>query len=282
MPELSHTKAVQLAPGLRRITAPNPGVMTGAGTNTYLLGQREVAVLDPGPDMPEHVHAILAAIEEGGGELARVFATHTHVDHSPATASLLRHRKVEVIGALATDNMFQDAHFAPDIQCQHDQVFASDEYSLRAVATPGHVSNHFCFLEQGSGYLMTGDHIMNGSTVVIVPPSGDMAAYIGSLRLLLDYPMSYLAPGHGDIMDNPAGVVKWLVEHRLERERKVLEVLRQHGQGSVDDLVLGVYDDVPVDIHPVAKLSLLAHLIKLEQEQRARRDDQHWVFISEQ
>ena len=281
MPELIHGKAVQLAPGLRRITAPNPGVMTGAGTNTYLLGQRDVAVVDPGPDMPEHVNAILAAIEAGGGRLARIFATHTHIDHSPATAGLLRHHQVEVVAALPTDNMFQDASFVADTQCRHDQVFATDEYSLRALATPGHVSNHFCFLEQGSGCLMTGDHIMNGSTVVIVPPSGDMAAYINSLKLLLDYPLSHLAPGHGDIMENPAAIVEWLVEHRLERERKVVDALRRHGEASVDELVLGVYDDVPVEIHPVAKLSLLAHLIKLEQEQRARRSEQRWVFLTE-
>jgi glyoxylase-like metal-dependent hydrolase (beta-lactamase superfamily II) len=253
--------------------------MTGAGTNTYLLGERDVAVIDPGPDMPEHVDAILAAIEQGGGRLARIFATHTHMDHSPATASLLRHRKVEVIGALASDRMFQDAGFCPDIECCHDQVFAGPEYSLRAIATPGHVSNHFCFLEQASGYLMTGDHIMNGSTVVIIPPSGDMAAYINSLKILLDYPLTHLAPGHGDTMDDPKAVVQWLVTHRLQREAKVLTVLRAHGEASVDELVLDVYDDVPVAVHPVAKLSLLAHLIKLEREQRAAHRDKRWSAL---
>lgn len=279
MPELIHGKAVQIAPGIRRVTCPNPGVMTGAGTNTYLLGQRQVAVVDPGPGMPLHVRSILAAIEEGGGELARIFATHTHVDHSPATSGLLKHRKVEVIGALATDNMFQDKHFRPDIECGHDQVFDTDEYSLRALATPGHVSNHFCFLEQNSGLLMTGDHIMNGSTVVIVPPSGDMAAYIQSLKLLLDYPLSHLAPGHGDIMEQPAAVVQWLVDHRLEREARVMAVLQRHMRAAVDELLVEVYDDVPVDIHPVARLSLMAHLIKLEQEHRARREGDIWFFL---
>ncbi len=276
MPDVVHAKAVQLAPGLRRVTAANPGVMTGAGTNTYLLGEQDVAVVDPGPDMPQHVDAILGAIEQGGGRLARIFATHTHMDHSPATASLLQHRKVEVVGALASDHMFQDGNFAPDIECGHDQVFDAAEYSLRAIATPGHVSNHFCFLEQNSGFLMTGDHIMNGSTVVIIPPSGDMAAYINSLKILLDYPLTHLAPGHGDIMENPAAVVQWLVDHRLQREAKVLEVLQTQGEGSVDELVLDVYNDVPVDVHPVAKLSLLAHLIKLEQEGRAQQLHKRW------
>lgn len=279
MPELTHGKAVRLAPGVRRVTAPNPGVMTGAGTNTYLLGERDVAVVDPGPDIPEHVRAILAAIEEGGGELSRIFATHTHVDHSPATASLLQHRKVEVVGMLAGDHMFQDEHFRPDTECQHNQLFETAEYSLRALATPGHVSNHFCYLEENAGILMTGDHIMNGSTVVIVPPSGDMAAYIASLKLLLDYPMTHLAPGHGDLMENPAAVVQWLVDHRLERERKVVRVLQQHMRASIDQLVTEVYDDVPTDVHPVARLSLHAHLIKLEQEQRARREQEQWCFL---
>ena len=279
MPELVHGKAVAVAPGVRRVTAANPGVMTGAGTNTYLLGEREVAVVDPGPDMPLHVRSILAAIEEGGGELARIFATHTHIDHSPATASLLQHRKVEVVGALAGDNMFQDEHFAPDVECVHNQLFETDEYRLRCVATPGHVSNHFCFLEENSGLMMTGDHIMNGSTVVIVPPSGDMAAYIQSLQLLLDYSMTHLAPGHGDLMENPAGVVQWLVEHRLGRETKVVGVLKQHMRASIEELLPEVYDDVPEDVHPVARLSLMAHLIKLEQEQRARREGDLWIFL---
>ncbi len=279
MPDVVHAKPVQLAPGLRRVTAANPGVMTGAGTNTYLLGEQDVAVVDPGPDMPQHVDAILAAIEQGGGRLARIFATHTHMDHSPATASLLQHRKVEVIGALASDHMFQDGSFAPDIECQHDQLFDAAEYSLRAIATPGHVSNHFCFLEQNSGFLMTGDHIMNGSTVVIIPPSGDMAAYIHSLKILLDYSLTHLAPGHGDIMENPAAVVQWLVDHRLQREARVFEVLRAQGEGSVDELVHDVYNDVPVNVHPVAKLSLLAHLIKLEQEGRAHQLNKRWRSV---
>lgn len=279
MPELVHGKAVTLAPGVRRVTAPNPGIMTGAGTNTYLLGEREVAVVDPGPDMTQHVRSIIAAIEEEGGQLTRIFATHTHVDHSPATTSLLKHRKVEVIGALAGDNMFQDDQFSPDIQCAHNQLFETDEYSLRCVATPGHVSNHFCFLEQNSGLMMTGDHIMNGSTVVIVPPSGDMAAYIQSLRLLLEYPMNHLAPGHGDLMENPRGAVEWLVDHRLGREAKVMEVLQRHMRASIDELLPEAYDDVPEEVHPVARLSLMAHLIKLEQEQRALREEDTWLFI---
>lgn len=279
MPELIHGKAVDIAPGIRRVTAPNPGVMTDAGTNTFLFGYRDVAVVDPGPDIPEHVEAILKAVEAGGGKIKRIFATHTHIDHSPATESLLEHCDAEVIGALAPDQMFQDETFKPDIECVDEQLFETDEYSLQAIHTPGHVSNHFCFLETRAGLLLTGDHIMNGSTVVIVPPSGDMGAYIASLQKLLDYPIRHLGPAHGDIMDNPKAVVEWLVQHRLGREKKVVDGLTNHGPGDLDQLVKVIYDDVDPDIHAIAKLSLLAHLIKLEQDGRARSDDEIWQLL---
>jgi glyoxylase-like metal-dependent hydrolase (beta-lactamase superfamily II) len=278
MAEPGSESVAQIGPGLRRITAPNPGVMTGAGTNTYLLGEAEVAVVDPGPDIPQHVMAILSAIAEKGGKLKRIFATHTHMDHSPATRSLLRHADAEVIGALASDGLFQDEHFRPDVSCRHDQLFETAEYRLRAIATPGHVDNHFCFLHENSGSLMTGDHIMNGSTVVIIPPSGDMSAYLDSLRRLLDYPLQQLAPGHGDVMGEPFAVVQGLLDHRLMREAKVVKVLEQKKQGTVDELVVDVYDDVDPSLHPIAKLSLSAHLIKLEQDGRARRHERGWVW----
>jgi glyoxylase-like metal-dependent hydrolase (beta-lactamase superfamily II) len=281
MPDLIHGKAVSLAPQLRRLTAPNPGMMTGAGTNTYLLGERDVAIVDPGPDIAEHVTAILDAIAERGGRLARIFVTHTHVDHSPACKGLLERvdGDVEVIGALATDNMFQDAHFAPDIKCQHEQWFDTAEYRLRAIATPGHVENHFCFLHEASGTVMTGDHIMNGSTVVIVPPSGDMAAYIASLQCLLNYPVEQLAPGHGDVMANPREVIQGLVDHRLGREAKVVSVLQTRRQGALDELVMQVYDDVDPSLHPIAQFSLLAHLIKLQHDGRASQQDEVWHWV---
>lgn len=276
MPELVHGHAVDIAPGIRRITAPNPGVMTDAGTNTYLLGIENVAVVDPGPDIAEHVEAIVAAVASRGGTIRQIFATHTHIDHSPATRGLLAHCDAEVIGALATDQMFQDETFKPDIECFDGQCFETSEYRLQAIHTPGHVSNHYCFLETNAGLLFTGDHIMTGSTVVIVPPSGDMAAYIGSLQKLLDYPIKQLGPAHGDVMENPAAVIEWLVEHRLGRERKVVQGLGSHGPGDLDQLVAVIYDDVDPSIHAIAKLSLLAHLLKLEHEGRAACQDEIW------
>ena len=181
---------VRLNSRVRRVTAPNPGVMTGPGTNTYLLGTEDVAVLDPGPLIDSHVEAILAAAE---GKIRWIVATHTHPDHSPAWLPLQEATGAEVIGARPWDDMFQDDTFAPDVEVFHDYRLETDEFRLQGLHTPGHVGNHYCFFLEEEGMLFTGDHIMQGSTVVIVPPSGDMKAYIESLKLLLDYPLKSLA-----------------------------------------------------------------------------------------
>jgi glyoxylase-like metal-dependent hydrolase (beta-lactamase superfamily II) len=268
---------VTLNARVRRITAPNPGVMTGPGTNTYLLGHEEVAVLDPGPLIDSHVEAILAAAQ---GNIRWIVTTHTHPDHSPAWLPLKEATGAEVIGAKPWDDMFQDDTFAPDVEVFHDYVLDTDGFRLEAVHTPGHVGNHYCYLLEEEGMLFTGDHIMQGSTVVIVPPSGDMKAYIESLKLLLEYPLKSMAPGHGKIIDDPEGAVSWLVDHRLKREQKVVNGLETITEGSVDELVTVVYDDVDKSLHQMAKLSLTAHLIKLEQEGRADRDEQErWRLL---
>ncbi len=268
---------VRLNSRVRRVTAPNPGVMTGPGTNTYLLGTEDVAVLDPGPLIDSHVEAILAAAE---GKIRWIVATHTHPDHSPAWLPLQEATGAEVIGARPWDDMFQDDTFAPDVEVFHDYLLETDEFRLQGLHTPGHVGNHYCFFLEEEGMLFTGDHIMQGSTVVIVPPSGDMKAYIESLKLLLDYPLKSLAPGHGEVIDDPEAEVNWLVDHRLKREQKVVDGLEQITAGTVDDLVLVVYDDVDTSIHHMAKLSLTAHLIKLAQEGRAANDEQErWRLL---
>ena len=275
--EFAHGVTVRLSDRVRRITAPNPGVMTGPGTNTYLLGNDAVAVLDPGPLIDSHVEAIL---EAGDGRIQWIVATHTHPDHSPAWLPLKEATGAEVIGALPWDDMFQDDTFAPDVEVRHDHLLETPEFRLRAVHTPGHVGNHYCFLLEEEGMLFTGDHIMQGSTVVIVPPSGDMKLYIESLELLRDYPLQSLAPAHGKVMEDPGEVVNWLVGHRLNREKKVVAGLKQLGTADTDALVKVVYDDVDESIHHMAKLSLTAHLIKLEQERRAGRNvDDEWTSL---
>jgi glyoxylase-like metal-dependent hydrolase (beta-lactamase superfamily II) len=275
---LDHGVPFRLNSRVRRLVAPNPGVMTGAGTNTYLLGDAEVAVLDPGPAIPEHIDAIL---ETAGDRIRWIVCTHTHPDHSPAWQAVARATGAEVIGALPADDMFQDDTFRPTREVKHDDVLSTGEFTLRAVHTPGHVSNHFCFLLEEERMLFAGDHIMNGSTVVIVPPSGDMKAYIESLQLLLRYPLKLIAPGHGEVMEDSRSVVEWLVNHRLKREKKVIAGLRKTGRTDLDSLVKVVYDDVDTGLHKMAKLSLSAHLIKLRRENRALNHptDDTWEML---
>ena len=275
---LDHGIRFRLNGRVRRLVAPNPGPMTGPGTNTYLLGTEEIAVLDPGPAIPEHIDAIL---EAGGDRIRWIVCTHTHPDHSPAWQAVAAASGARVIGALPADDRFQDDTFMPDQPLQHDDVLRTAEFTLRAVHTPGHVSNHFCFLLEEEKMLFAGDHIMNGSTVVIVPPGGDMKDYIESLQLLLDYPIEFIAPGHGEVMEDSEAVVTWLVNHRLKRERKVIDGLDQLGRITVEGLVQTVYDDVAISLHPMAMLSLTAHLIKLREEGRAvEHTDDTWELVA--
>ncbi|QIB67681.1 MBL fold metallo-hydrolase [Kineobactrum salinum] len=241
--------------------------MTGPGTNTYLLGSEAVAVLDPGPAIPAHIDAILAA---GAGNIRWIVCTHTHPDHSPAWLALAEATGAEVIGALPANDRFQDDTFQPTVELEDQWLLQAPEFSLRAIHTPGHVSNHYCFLLEQEGMLFAGDHIMNGSTVVIVPPGGDMKAYIDSLQRLLDYPLQSIAPGHGELIPEPREVVAALVAHRLKREHKTAAALARLGPATLESLVQDVYDDVDSSRHEWAKLSLSAHLIKLQQEGRAR------------
>lgn len=275
---LEHGIPYALNDRVRRLVAPNPGMMTGPGTNTYLLGKEAIAVLDPGPAIAEHIEAILKA---GDGRIRWIICTHTHPDHSPAWQAVAEATGAEVLGALPADDRFQDDTFQPTQELQHNDLLETPDFRLRAVHTPGHVSNHFCFFLEQEGMLFAGDHIMKDSTVVIVPPGGDMKAYVESLQLLLDYPLQSIAPGHGDLILEPRAEVAHLVEHRMARERKVLAGLQQLGCVDTDALVKVVYDDVDSSRHEWAKLSLAAHLIKLLQEGRVRRDgDQRWELLT--
>ncbi|MBP8925593.1 MAG: MBL fold metallo-hydrolase [Pseudomonadales bacterium] len=263
----------ELSPRVRRIIAPNPSVMTGPGTNTYLLGREQIAVIDPGPADAAHLDAIIAA---GDGRIRWIVVTHTHEDHSPAAAPLARATGAELWGAAAPEDFYQDHSFVPDVPLAENMRLETAEFALRAIHTPGHVSNHYCLLLEEEGMLFTGDHIMNGSTVVIIPPSGDMKDYLDSLEKLKAYPLRQLAPGHGELMPEPVAAVDALITHRLKREAKVLASLATRGGGTLDELLPLAYDDVPVALHPMAKYSLWAHLLKLERESRAHCRDERW------
>ena len=269
----AHGEVRQLSSRVRRIVAPNPGPMTGPGTNTYIVGHEDLVVVDPGPAEPTHIEAILACV---GDKLRFIACTHTHPDHSPAAALLAQATGAELVGRVTEDDQHQDLTFRPARQIEDDDRISGTDWTLRAIRTPGHVDNHVCFLLEEEGMVFAGDHIMNGSTVVIVPPGGDMADYIASLKRLLEYEVSVVAPGHGELIDDCRGEVEKLVRHRLMREAKLAAALTQQAQ-SLDELVVTVYDDVPEVMHQWAKLSLLAHLIKLEGESRTIRSAREGV-----
>jgi glyoxylase-like metal-dependent hydrolase (beta-lactamase superfamily II) len=260
----------EIAPGVRRLVARNPGFMTGPGTNTYLVGTQRCAVIDPGPHDPVHIERIL---EAAGGRVSSILATHTHPDHSPAVAALAQSTGAEVLGRGAPVHGRQDATFAPTRALNDGDVVRVDDLALRAIHTPGHASNHLCYLLEGAGMLFSGDHVMQGSTVVIGPPDGDMKVYLQSLARLQREPVTRIAPGHGTLIEDAQSEVARLIAHRLQREAKVVERVRRAGRATIDVLVASVYDDVDPRLHPVAKGSLLAHLLKLEADGRAARDD---------
>jgi len=253
-----------------RIIAPNAGMMTGPGTNTYLVGDDELAVIDPGPDVAAHVDAIVAA---GDGRIRWIFCTHTHRDHSPAAAALRARTGARVVGMPAPSGMRQDDGFRPDVVAREGDTYGIGTLALRALHTPGHASNHVCYLLDATRMLFTGDHVMQGSTVIIDPPDGDMRAYLASLEALLAVDAAILAPGHGYLIGKPAEEIRRLLAHRAQREAKVVQALRAAPNATVEELVPLAYDDVPAQRHRAAARSLLAHLVKLEQEGAVVRDD---------
>jgi len=249
-----------------RLTAPNPGMMTGPGTNSYLVGTTELAVVDPGPDDAGHVDALAGA---GAGRIRWIVVTHTHPDHSPAAAALAARTGAEVLGFGARDG------FEPDRAVSEGFALAGPGWTLRALHTPGHASNHLCWLLTEEQMLFSGDHVMGGSTVVIAPPDGDMAVYLDSLRrlLVLDPSISTIAPGHGSLIVDPADTVEGVIAHRLQRQAAIAGALGRAGRATVDELLPSVYADVRSELLPVARMSLWAHLRKLAGEGRAASAD---------
>jgi glyoxylase-like metal-dependent hydrolase (beta-lactamase superfamily II) len=258
-----------LVPGLHRLTAPNPGLMTGPGTNTYLIGAGALAVVDPGPDDATHRAAILVAAE-GRGRIEVILVTHTHVDHAPGAAELAEATGARVVGYGPAEL------FEPDERADDGwELTLAGGPTLRAVHTPGHASDHLCWLLPAQGILLTGDHVMHGSTVVIRPPDGDLPAYLASLARVRDAqpPITVLAPGHGRLMGHVSEVVDALIAHRLARHERVADALARLGRGTVDDLLPEVYADVTERQLPVARFSLWAHLRALAAEGRAEAVD---------
>lgn len=266
-PALIPDVPISIAKLVRRILCDNPGAMTGPGTNTYLVGIDEVAVIDPGPADDAHLDAIAAA---AGDRIRWILCTHTHADHSPGAAGLKERTGAEVLAFADVDDLVCDRHLADG------DTVEGTEFTLRAIHTPGHASNHLCFLLERDRMLFAGDHVMDGSTVVINPPDGDMAAYLASIERLRAWTPSLrsIAPAHGHLIGDPAAKLDEYLTHRLAREQQVVDGLAAAGGPiGTQGLVEAIYTDVPEFLHPMARRSVWAHLRKLDHDGRATSPD---------
>jgi len=244
-----------ISPMVRRIVAPNPGMMTGPGTNTYLVGIDEVAVIDPGPDDDAHLEAIVGC---GGDRIRWILCTHTHPDHWPLVPRLAERTGARTLAFTERDGLEVDEEIGDGY------VVEGSEFRLAALHTPGHASNHLCYLLEADRMLFSGDHIMNGSTVVIGPPDGDMATYLQQLERLRSMRLRSIAPGHGLVIEDPLAKIDEYLTHRAEREQQVLAELRSRADGAtVEELEAACYPDIKDDLHPVAQKTVWAHLRKL-------------------
>ena len=275
-------KAEKLEKLVRRVLAPNPSPFTYTGTQTYLVGDgNEIAVIDPGPDDPAHLDALYDAI--GDAKVVAICCTHTHRDHSPAAAPLRERTGAPVIGCaplvLDTEGPRQDAPFdasyAPDRVLEDGQSISGMGWTLTAVATPGHTSNHLCFALEETGALFTGDHVMGWSTSVVIPPDGDMAAYLQSLQLLHDRQDRIYYPAHGPAVEKPRQLVRGMIGHRRQRERQILRRLEQ-GPQEIPAMVPQMYKGTDPRLYPAAGMSVLAHLIDLERRGMVGQSNGLW------
>ncbi|MCB1368067.1 MAG: MBL fold metallo-hydrolase [Rhodobacteraceae bacterium] len=280
----------ELAPGLRRLVAPNASAMTFRGTNTYLLGEAEIAVIDPGPDDPAHYDAILRTVGRAG-RISHVLVTHSHVDHSPLAARLARaadapvlalgdsfSQRSELMARLAArfdlgGGEGVDAGFRPDRRLADGEVVHGGEWQLEALATPGHFSNHLCFAWPGEQAVFSGDHVMGWATTLVSPPDGDLTAFMASLaRMAARGDDRCYFPGHGAELADPLGMVAYLADHRRNRESQILAAL-DDGDATPLALAQRIYTEIPVELIPAAARNVFAHLVDLVERNRAEAVD---------
>ena len=278
-PVWQHAQAVALLPHVLRLTAPNPGLMTGPGTNSYLVGSAATGwiAIDPGPLEPEHIERLWSSTQ---GDIRLIVCTHSHADHAPGARplqTLCTQRSGStppVLGLPSAPTANATSHFVPDraladgASLELRDAGGALQHSLQVIHTPGHAANHLCLLLAQDGLLFSGDHILNGSTTVINPPDGNMTAYLDALDALdaacVRLGLNYILPAHGHVMNGARTVIAKLKAHRLAREAKVQAAMLAQPQGTLDDWVVQAYDDVPPSIWPLAKRSLLAHVERLQ------------------
>ncbi len=262
--ELESEKAVDLGGGITRVLANNPGIMTGPGTNTYLIeGGEGIAVIDPGPDDAIHIKTIERA---SSSPIKWIFVTHTHIDHSPGAKLLKELTGAKVFGFDSRDGFFADVELR-----EGSTVDLGGRITLKSVYTPGHASNHLCYLSSVHKVIFTGDHVMSGSTVVIAPKDGDMKVYIESLEKLKDMivqngDFNLIAPGHGGLISEAEVAIDEYINHRFKREEMIRRFIEQRSECTIDEVVREVYKSVDKALHPIAKYSVWAHLRKLNDE----------------
>ena len=281
-----HEKAVPLLKNVMRLTAPNPGMMTGPGTNSYIIGTLETgyAVVDPGPNDAEHVQRLFEATR---GDIRMIICTHSHSDHSPGAKPLqdlcseAKQGRPLIYGLPSGEHASSNSYFVPDEVLQNKEqlrhlLSASTPHlstMIEVIHTPGHAQNHVCLVLVEDGLLLSGDHILNGSTTVINPPDGHMGDYLDSLDRLTElcqkYNIQQILPAHGYVLDHAQRVIAHLKAHRLGREEKIAGVMQAHPEGTLDDWVAKAYDDVSHHLWPVAKRSLLAHVQHIRELNKA-------------
>jgi len=271
--------ASEIAPGVRRLVAPNPGPMTDHGTNTYIIGRGDVAVIDPGPDSPDHLQALLDELAGADERVTHILLTHTHLDHCAGLAALKAATGAQTagfgsVGLRSTETLgpggrsFADGHFAPDIALRDGNVLSGEGWEMTALHTPGHAPDHLCFDFAPARALFSGDHVMGWNTSVIAPPEGHMGAYLDSLHRLLAFAHQTYFPGHGSSINQPQRLVKAFIMHRRWREKEIADAMRA-GAVSVTDIAARVYANIPDHLLRAAQLSVLAHLERLAENGRA-------------
>jgi len=266
--EFEYGKASDLSPLIRRVIAQNPSAFTLYGTGTYIIGHGKVAIVDPGPADPQHIEAILKAVE--GEEITHILITHTHHDHSPGAALLKEKISAPTYGFGphgGDNNAWKaeeggDMDFIPDVKINDGDVIEGDGWQVRAIHTPGHLSNHICFELIDEKTLFSGDHVMGWSTSVVSPPDGNMTDYMASLEKLFGYDHVRYWPTHGPCIDTPHEFVRGLINHRKERMQQIRECL-ESGPMTISDMVKKMYTDVPEHLHPAAARSVYSHIIML-------------------
>ncbi|MCV3243686.1 MBL fold metallo-hydrolase [Mesorhizobium sp. ZC-5] len=268
--EPHYGEAIEVAPGIRRLTVNNPGPFTFHGTNTYIVGEQTLAVIDPGPEDPEHLQAILRAI--GDRPVSHIFVSHTHRDHSPLAKELRQltgavvcaegpHRPARPlrIGEVNPLDASADTDFVPDLTLADDSVTRGDGWAVRMVLTPGHTANHAAFALEGTGVLFSADHVMAWATSIVAPPDGAMTDYMASLDRLIERDDKILLPGHGGPVSKPRPFMRGLKTHRKVRERAIIERLAG-GDRTIPEMVRAIYRDTDPRLHGAAGLSVLAHI----------------------